>query len=218
MVLEFPVFQSGYRMTIAGYQTDCRYGSGKGSIGAALSSSQGRRWFLYTSLDARVAVPAAAVSSGSGSRGSVTPDPVNTNDARHEPEDGTEEDEGRIGLEGCAGVGSMEGDARPVEYISASTVHEVNEETEAHKPHDADEEIRGPVDERAAEGEEPKEGEQDREAGDDLGVDEASLVPGRAVGNSMEVVAGEASDDGREDQLRQAEDHGEQVSENHDDG
>ncbi len=71
------------------------------------------------------------------------------------------------------------------------------------------------MDERAAEGEQPDDGEDDGKTGDDLGVDEAALVPRRRSLGEVEVLARQTGDDGSECQLRQAEDHGQEINENH---
>ena len=57
------------------------------------------------------------------------------------------------------------------------------------------------MDERAGEGEQPDDGEEDGQAGNDLGVDEAAQLPGRRALGVVEVLAGETCDDGRECQL-----------------
>lgn len=97
----------------------------------------------------------------------------------------------------------------------ARTVQPVDQQAERHEPGDAEDEVGGPVDEGAAEGEQPDDGEEDAERGHDVRVDEAAQVPGRHAPAEVQVVRRDAQDDGGEDQLRQAEDQGEDVGENH---
>lgn len=102
-----------------------------------------------------------------------------------------------------------------VDDIPARAVEPVDKQAERHKPGDAEDDVGGPVDEGAAEGEQPDDGEQDAERGDDVGVDEAAQVPGRRAVAEVQVVRRDAQHDSAKDQLSQAEDHGEEVGENH---
>lgn len=71
------------------------------------------------------------------------------------------------------------------------------------------------MDEGSGKREEPDDGRDDADASDDFGVDEASLVPRGRPLDLVEVVAVDARHDGCEGQLRQAEDHREEVNEQH---
>ena len=71
------------------------------------------------------------------------------------------------------------------------------------------------MDKRSAKGEQPNDGKNDGKTGHNLGVDEATLIPGRGALGCVEVLAREAGDDGSECQLRQAEDHGCEICHNH---
>ena len=151
-------------------------------------------------LDAR-SVPAAAVSgvrSGSGSP--VAADPVDAQDGRDQPQDGTEEGERLVGLPGRAVV-VAETDVAPVEGATTGVAEPVDDQAEGDEPADRDDEVSWPVNEAAAEGEQPDDGQEDGQAGDDLGVDEATQLPGRGTLGIVQVLAGEASDDGCEGQL-----------------
>lgn len=91
----------------------------------------------------------------------------------------------------------------------------VDQQTERHPPADGDDEIDGPVDEGAGEGEEPDNGQEDAETGYDLGVYEPPLIPRRGVADGVEVVACEAGHDRGEGQFREAEDHRYDVDKDH---
>jgi hypothetical protein len=99
--------------------------------------------------------------------------------------------------------------------LPARSVEPADEQSERDEPSDADDEVGGPVDEGPAEGEQPDDGEEDAEPGHDVCVDEAALVPGRHALGEVQVVRGDAQDNGGEDELRQAEDHGDKVGEDH---
>ena len=95
------------------------------------------------------------------------------------------------------------------------------------------------MDEAAGEGEQPDDGEDDGQAGDDFGVDEAALVPAGGSRHGMEPVARQAGHNGGKGQLvrlksvygapsipqcgagfgathlREAEDHGDEIDQNH---
>lgn len=129
-------------------------------------------------------------------------DPVQAQQGRDEPADGGQEGEGLVGLPGAA-AGAAEAQAAPVEGVAAARAAElVDEQAEGDEPAGGQGEVGGPVDEAAGEGEQPEQGEQDGQARDDLGVDEAAELPGGLAG-VVEVVARDACDDGREDQLRE---------------
>ena len=79
-----------------------------------------------------------------------------------------------------------------------TTVHRANsvdEEAESSEPSSSEEEVSGPMDEAASEGEEPEQGQEDGHCSDDLGVDVASSGPGMVVMEAMEVRANDACDD-----------------------
>jgi len=165
-------------------------------------------------LDAR-AVPATA---GSHCRGLVAVHPVQADDGRRQPKDGAQEGKSDIRLPlGTAVDAAVERDTTPVEDVAAGAIEPVDQEAKADEPADGDDDIGWPVDEGAAEGEQPNDGQQDRKCRDDFGIDEAALVPRRATGHRVEVVAREARDDGCEDQFPDAEDYGKEVGEDHDD-
>ena len=165
-------------------------------------------------LDARgavgvavAAVPRAAVASGGTVDGgpAVAVDPVDTEDGGNEPAQGREEGKGDVCLPGRAGAdtaGPEAGaDARPVEDVAAAVVEVVDEQAEGDEPHDGDEEVGRVVDEAAREGEQPDDGEDDGQAGDNLGVYEASLVPRVDAAERVQVGTRQACDDGSEGQL-----------------
>lgn len=119
---------------------------------------------------------------------------------RDEPAQRRQEHEGLVGAPGAA-VAAAEAQAGPVEDVAAAGPAElVDEQAEGDEPADGEGEVGGPVDEAGGEGEQPEQGEEEGEAGDDLGVDEAAELPGGLVG-VVEVVAGDACDDGPEDEL-----------------
>ena len=127
-------------------------------------------------------------------------DPVDTEERGHEPQDGAEEGKGLISLPGRAVV-VAETNIAPVEGGTAGVAEPVDDEAEGDEPADGDDEVSWPVNEAAAEGEQPDDGQDDGQAGDDLGVDEAAQLPGRGTLGVVQVLAGEASDDGCESQL-----------------
>lgn len=99
--------------------------------------------------------------------------------------------------------------------LPATTAEPVNQEAEGDEPGDGDDEIRRPVDKGAAEGEEPDDGEQDAQSGHHDRVDVSALLPARHAISDVEIARRDTEDDGGEGQLRQAEDHGDEVDENH---
>lgn len=164
--------------------------------------------------------------------------PIEAEHGRDEPADGGQEGEGLVGLEGAAVV-AAEADAAPVEGVTAAAVEPVHHQAEGGEPAGRDDEVDGPVDEAAGEGEQPEEGEQDGQPGDDLGVDEAAQGPGRLSFVGVQVVSGYTCDDARKDQLqrgsassleyglsgvrigpylRQAQYHGNEIGQDHGDG
>lgn len=104
-------------------------------------------------------------------------DPVKTENRRHQPADGRKEGERLIRLPRAA-VGAMDTEIGPVEGAAAAATKPVDEEAEHGEPGDGQDEVNWPVDERAREGQQPEDGQQNRQAGDDLGIDEAAEVPG----------------------------------------
>lgn len=66
----------------------------------------------------------------------------------------------------------------PVEGGAAAVAEPVHEQAEGGEPADGEEDIGGPVDKRAREGQQPEEGQQNGQAGDDLDKDEAAQGPG----------------------------------------
>lgn len=127
-------------------------------------------------------------------------DPVDAEQRGDEPQDGAEEGKGLIGLPGGAVV-VTEADVAPVEGGAAGVAEPVDDEAESDEPADGDDEVGRPVDEAAAEGEQPDDGQEDGDAGDHLGIDEAAQLPGRGALGVVQVLAGEASDDSCEGQL-----------------
>lgn len=99
--------------------------------------------------------------------------------------------------------------------LPAIAAQEVDQQAEGHPPADGYDEVGRPVDKGAAEGEEPYDGQDDAETGNDFGVDEPRLIPRGAAGDRVEVVAIDAGHDTGEDQLPKAEDHRQDVDENH---
>ncbi len=92
----------------------------------------------------------------------------------------------------------------------------VDQNAEGGKPADGEEEVHGPVDEAAGKGEEPDEGEENGEARDNLGVDEPGLLPvGGRIRDQVQILAVDRGHDRGEDQLRQPEDHGKEVRQDH---
>lgn len=124
-----------------------------------------------TPLDAR-AVPPPPLRSLSPS-GSVAADPVDANQCRDEPADGGQEGKGLVSLPRAAVV-APQADAAPVKGAAAAAAEPVDQQAEDGEPGERDDEVDRPVDEATGEGEQPEEGQQDGEAGDDLGIDEAA--------------------------------------------
>lgn len=149
----------------------------------------------------------------SASSSGVLVNPVDAQKSRHEPAERGQEGEREVGFPLAATT--IEASAAPVEDVPARSVQPVNKQAENGKPHNRDDEIGRPVDEGAAEGEEPDDREEDAEGGDDIRVDEAALVPGRSTLRDVQIVGCDSQDDGRKGQLRQAEDHGDEVRQNH---
>jgi len=136
-------------------------------------------------LDAGASIPAATADGGVAAN-SITGDSMaaagtasnpDAESGAGEPEDGREEAESDIGLPAVAGA--LVSDVGPVEDgATLKGADECNEEAESDEPADGEEEVNGPVDEGAAEWEEPEEGEEHGQSGDSLSVDETSLGPG----------------------------------------
>lgn len=91
----------------------------------------------------------------------------------------------------------------------------VNKQSKDCKPHDADEEINRPVDEAATEGEQPEDGQQYRDGRDGDGVDVSAIVPRRDVLPLVQELTRETGNDRGKDQLRHAEDHGDDIRDDH---
>ena len=155
-------------------------------------------------LHARV-VPAAAVSRSRcrahRSASAAVVHPVDAQDGRDQPADGRQEAECNVGLPLVAAIIAVDVDAGPVKDVAARAVQPVNEQAECDEPADGQHEVDRPVDEAAGEGEQPDYSEQDGQAGNDLGEDEAALVPGGGAVDGVEVVACEAGGDGGEGEL-----------------
>lgn len=156
---------------------------------------------------------------------SATADPEEADEGGREPDDGGEEGEGDVGLVASTVVAAG-ADVAPVENGAAAITNElkgfcqcfhvvggargttyVDEQTKGDKPEDADEDVHGPVDKAAREGQQPDEREHHRDAGHHDGVDEAAVVPRGGVVVGVEVRAGDTGHDGGEGQLRGAKDH-----------
>lgn len=126
--------------------------------------------------------------------------PVQPDGGRDEPADGRQEGEGLVRLPGAA-VGAAQPEAAPVEGAAAGAAEEADEQAEGGEPAGGEDDVGGPVCEGAGEWEQPEEGEQDGQAGDNLDEDEAAQGPGGPAVLGVQVVAGDACDDGREGQL-----------------
>lgn len=152
-----------------------------------------------STLDAGAAVPAPP---GGGLRAARSPAarPPDAQKGRDEPADGRQEREGLIGLPGAAVV-AAEAESAPVKGVAAAAAEPVHEQAEDGEPGERDDEINGPVDEAAGEGEQPEERQQDGDAGDHLGVDESAQGPGRLPPAGVQVVSSDTCDDGRKGQL-----------------
>lgn len=124
--------------------------------------------------DTRAVPPPPPGGLGAG-RG-VAADPVDADQGRDEPADGRQEGEGLVGLPRAAVV-AAEAEAAPVKGVAAAAAEPVHQQAEDGEPAERDDEVDGPVDEAAGEGQQPQERQQDGEAGDDLGVDEAPQCP-----------------------------------------
>lgn len=91
----------------------------------------------------------------------------------------------------------------------------VNKQTKGGKPHDADDKVNRPVNEAAAKGQEPEDGQQHGDGRDGDGVDVAAIVPCRGVVPLVQELTRETGNDGGKDQLRHAEDHGDDIRDDH---
>lgn len=127
--------------------------------------------------------------------------PVDAQECRDQPADGREEDECNVRFPLRAGVARVDRDARPVKNIAARPVKPVDQKAKRDKPQDRDEQIGGPVDEAAGKGEQPDDGKQNGKAGDNFGIDEATLVPGRGATDGMKVDASETGNNGGKSKL-----------------
>lgn len=152
-----------------------------------------------STLDAG-AVPAPPAGGGVGAARGPAARPPDAQQGRDEPADGRQESKGLVGLEGAAVV-AAQADAAPVEGVAAAAAEPVHEQAEDGEPGERDDEVDGPVDEAAGEGEQPEERQQDGNAGDDLGVDEPAQGPGRLPSAGVQVVSGDTCDDGSKGQL-----------------
>lgn len=83
----------------------------------------------------------------------------------------------------------------------------IYDQAKSDEPQDRDENVDGPVDKASGEGEKPDNGEEDSQTGDHFRIDEATLLPTIGVADRVEIGAVKTSDNGGEDQLRNAEDH-----------
>ena len=109
------------------------------------------------------------------------------------PENATQERKRNSGLPAL--TGPLVRDVTPSpDTATAHGSDEVDEKTEGSHPSGEEDKIDGPVDEPASKGDEPDEGEEQGDTGDDLGVDEALLGPGVGLVEGMEVLAYDASD------------------------
>lgn len=147
------------------------------------------------------------VGTSGSHRASMTADPVDSNQSANKPADGTEEGKSDVRLPLGAGSRAVERNAAPVEDISARAIQPIYHQAKGNKPHDRDDEVGRPVDEGAAKGEQPDDGQEDGKAGHHLGVDPPPMLPGRGTFRRVEVLARQAGHDGPEGDLRQAEDH-----------
>jgi len=110
-----------------------------------------------------------------GSTTGVAGDEPEAEESAGKPEDGREERESDVSLPflTCAFLG----DVAPVENVATvERSDEVDEETKGNHPGGEEDEVHDIVEVRAAEWDEPDQSEQDRESGNDFGVDESSLV------------------------------------------
>lgn len=96
----------------------------------------------------------------------------------------------------------MDAEGAPVEGVATGVAEVVDEEAERGEPAGGQHQVHGPVDKAAGEGEQPEEGEQEGQGGDDLGIDEAGELPRRlGVVCLVEVMTGDTCDNRGEDQL-----------------
>jgi len=152
-----------------------------------------------------------SIASNSVATASRTVHNPETKSSRSKPEDGAQEAESDISLPLLARA--LVGQVAPVEDAAAvERANEGDEQAEGDEPEDGDQEIDWPVQEGAAEWEQPDEGEEHGEGCDGFGVDEAALGQG-VVGHvlvGMKPFACEASDDGCKGELADAEQHAEE--------
>lgn len=87
----------------------------------------------------------------------------------------------------------------------------VDEQAKGGPPAQADDEVQGPMQQGACEGDQPYEREEDGHAGDRLGVDEATQGPGRCRAVDVEIFAIDAGDDGGKCQLGAAKDEAQEA-------
>jgi len=166
-------------------------------------------------LDARRATAPSAAAVGAATVAGlalVVANPEESENGRHEPADCRQEGKGDDCLPVAALVYSSEVDALPVEDVAARSLKSLDNQAKGNKPTDGDEEVDGPVDEAAGEGEQPEEREKDGKASDDFSVDEACLFHGAGALDGMEVGAIDTSDDAGKDQLRNAQENGKDIS------
>lgn len=126
-------------------------------------------------LDPGAAVPPPVGTRSSSSRITLRAlaHPVQTQQRRDQPANSAQERKRLIRLPRPT-VGTTEAQVRPVKGAATAAVEPVDEQTERDEPGDGEDEVGGPVDEASGKGKEPDDGEEDGEAGDDFGVDEAA--------------------------------------------
>lgn len=152
-------------------------------------------------LDLRAAVPLPAGGCIVGRRCSTATHPINAQCSRYQPANGGQEGERLIGLPGAT-VGAAQAQAAPVKRVAAAVAQPVHEEGKGDEPAEGEDEIDGPMDEGAREGEQPDDGQQDGQGSDDLDEDEAAQGPRGLAMLRVQIVARDAGDDGGERELR----------------
>lgn len=117
-----------------------------------------------------------------------------------DPAETDHECEGLVGRPRAAVVAAAaEANVAPVEGVAAGAVDPVNQQSEGAKPADREPDVGFPAGVFVVEGEDPEQGPEDGEPGDDLGEDESGQSPARLPSVGLQVVSGYTGDDGRED-------------------
>lgn len=91
----------------------------------------------------------------------------------------------------------------------------IDEQAKDDPPVDAHENVQGPVDKGAREGDEQQQREEYAQGGHHLGVDEAAESPRAGARSLVQVLAVDAGDDGGKDELRGAKDEADDAIDSH---